>query len=73
LWLNTFHKIDKVKNMTLKDAENRFGYVLAVLIGIVFLIGGYYLVIPSLMGFGILAIVVTLGIYIYENGKGEIK
>jgi hypothetical protein len=59
--------------MTLKDAENRFGYILAVLIGIVFLIGGYYLVIPVLMGFGILAIVVTLGIYIYEDRKGEIE
>jgi hypothetical protein len=59
--------------MTLKDAENRWGYILAVLIGIVFMIGGYYLIIPSLLVFGILAIVVTIGIYVYVNGKGEIE
>jgi hypothetical protein len=59
--------------MTLKDTENRWGYILAVLIGIVFMIGGYFLIIPALLVFGILAIVVTIGIYTYENNKGEIK
>ena len=59
--------------ISLKDAENRWGYILAVCFGIVFLIGGYYLDILSLMGLGVLAIVLTIMTYIYLNQKGEIQ
>ena len=59
--------------ISLKDAENRWGYILAVSFGIVFLIGGYYLGILSLMGLGVLAIVLTIMTYIYLNQKGEIS
>ena len=59
--------------ISLKEAENRWGYILAVLFGIVFLIGGYYLGILSLMGLGVLAIVLTIMTYMYLNQKGEIS
>ena len=52
---------------TFKEITDRLGYILAVLIGLAFLIAGYVIGFLVLMGFGFVVIIVTIMIYLIEN------
>ena len=55
-----------------KEITDRLGYILAVLMGLAFLIAGYFIGFLILMGFGIAVIILTVMIYINEQKKREI-
>lgn len=52
---------------TFKEITDRLGYILAVCIGLAFLIAGYVVGFLVLMGFGIAVIILAIMIYSAEN------